>query len=69
MTMSRRFSVWLVLPGGEVQVGSYDTVEDAEAARDRMIEAGAVGVTIVDAGEPDGDALAGQAGLVWGVGR
>lgn len=69
MTMSKRFSLWLTIGVRQVQVGSYDTAAEAEAVQARMIEAGAVGVTVVDAGAPDADALAGQVGLPWGVMR
>lgn len=64
-TMSKRFSLWLTIGVRQVQVGSYDTAAEAEAVQARMIEAGAVGVTVVDAGAPDADALAGQVGLPW----
>lgn len=66
-TMAKRFSLWLPMLVRTVQVGSYDTEAEAEKAREHMIEAGAVGVTVVDAGAPDADALAGQVGLPMGV--
>ena len=67
MTMAKRFSLWVPLLERTVQVGSYDTEVEAELAREHMIEAGAAGVTVVDAGAPDADALAGQVGLAWPV--
>lgn len=66
-TMAKRFSLWLAFGQRQVQVGSHDTLAEAERAREHMIEAGAAGVTVVDAGAPDGDALAGQVGLPWPV--
>ena len=66
-TMARRFSLWLAFGQRQVQVGSYDTAAEAEAVQARMVEAGAAGVTVVDAGAPDADALAGQVGLAWPV--
>ena len=67
MTMAKRFSLWLALGVRKVQVGSYDTLVEAEAVQAHMVEAGAAGVTVVDAGAPDADALAGQVGLPWSV--
>lgn len=67
MTMAKRFSLWLPLMERTVQVGSYDTAAEAEKARGHMIEAGAVGVEVVDAGAPDADARPGQVGLPWPV--
>lgn len=68
-TMSKRFSLWMTLGVRQVQVGSYDTAAEAAAVQARMLDAGAVGVTVVDAGAPDADALAGQVGLPWVVMR
>lgn len=67
--MSKRFSLWLTLGARQVQVGSYDTAAEAEAVQARMLDAGVAGVTLVDAGAPDADALVGQVGLPWGVMR
>jgi hypothetical protein len=67
MTMAKRVSLWVTFGQRQVQVGSYDTAAEAEAVQARMLEAGAAGVTVVDAGAPDGDALAGQVGLPWPV--
>lgn len=67
MTLAKRFSLWLTLGQRQVQVGSYDTQAEAAAVQASMIEAGAGGVTIVDAGAPDGDAMEGQVGLPFGV--
>jgi len=67
MTMAKRFSLWLTLGARQVQVGSFDTAAEAEAVQARMIEAGAGGVTVVDAGAPDADAKPGQVGLPWPV--
>lgn len=64
---AKRFALWLPMLERTVQVGSFDTLAEAEKARGHMIEAGAGGVTIVDAGAPDGDAMAGQVGLPMGV--
>jgi hypothetical protein len=69
MTMAKRFSLWLTLGARQVQVGSFDTAAEAEAVQARMIEAGAGGVTVVDAGAPDADARPGQVGLPWPVVR
>ena len=66
-TMAKRFSLWLALGVRKVQVGSHDTLAEAEAVQAHMVEAGAAGVTVVDAGAPDADALAGQVGLPWPV--
>ena len=68
-TRSKRFSLWVPMLERTVQVGSYDTAAEAEKARGHMIEAGAVGVTVVDAGAPDADAVEGQVGLPWGAQR
>lgn len=68
-TRSKRFSLWMTLGARQIQVGSYDTAAEAAAVQARMLDAGAVGVTVVDAGAPDADALAGQVGLPWGVMR
>lgn len=67
MTMAKRFSLWLAFGQRQVQVGSYDTAAEAEAVQARMLEAGAAGVAVVDAGAPDADARPGQVGLPWPV--
>lgn len=66
MNGSKRFSLWLPLMERTVQVGLYDTRDEAEKARRHMIEAGTVGVEVVDAGAPDADTLVGQVGLPMG---